>query len=166
MKAGGTRRVVVEIQFPVYAGRRCFWENNCQPMRWRTKRKVWGYLPDCFTAAPPVENADCMKDRSFVRLPSHFQESPRHSSGKRGERYRKGVYTCPWTNPNKGKRTLTNVHAKKIENHANKVLIHWCVTLSYSFLLKIKSNDESYGEKEKIIIAKIFNLLLYKLITV
>lgn len=40
MKAGGTRRVVVEIQFPVYAGRRCFWENNCQPMRWRTKRKV------------------------------------------------------------------------------------------------------------------------------
>jgi len=82
MKAGGTRRVVVEIQFPVYAGRRCFWENNCQPMRWQAKRKVSGYLPGCFTAAPPVENADCMKDRRFVRLPIHFQESPRHSLGK------------------------------------------------------------------------------------
>jgi len=68
--------VVVEIQFPVYAGRRCFWENNCQPMRWRVKRKVWGYLPDCFTAAPPVENADCMKDPALCRAALPFPRKP------------------------------------------------------------------------------------------
>lgn len=32
-----------------------------------------------------VENADCMKDRRFVRLPFHFQESPRHSLEKHVE---------------------------------------------------------------------------------
>lgn len=51
-----------------------------------------------------AENADCMKDRRFVGLPyQHFQESPRHSSGKRdvhaAERYRKGACNTPMNGP-------------------------------------------------------------------
>lgn len=42
MKAAAACRTPVEIQFPVRAGRRCFWENNCQPT-W-TKRKVPDHL--------------------------------------------------------------------------------------------------------------------------
>lgn len=68
---------------------------------------------------PPAENADCMKDRRFVGLPFHFQESPRHSSGKhdefRGGRYRKAAYT-----PIERSQTLTNKREREqIEKRTN-----------------------------------------------
>lgn len=54
-----------------------------------------------------VENADCMKDRRFVRLPFHFQESPRHSLEKHDER---GVTVKVCIYAHEQIRTSANIH--------------------------------------------------------